>query len=245
MALGLLAAGSAWGAASTNTAAASPTVTSIGATPATPASSATAVAFTNLVAGTPGGTKAGADVAATMDTLDDKYHLAVGDRLSLRIEEDEEDPKALTVADAGDLEVPYIGRFHAENKTCKQLARELKQALEKDYYYQATVILAVDSMTTRSLGKVYLVGPVRVPGAQDIPRDEVLTLSKAIMRAGGFSDFADRHNVKVTRKSGPGEADNKTFVVDVAQILDKGKTDRDLPLEPGDLVIIPERLIRF
>jgi protein involved in polysaccharide export with SLBB domain len=233
MAVGLLAAGSAWGAASTN------------ATPATPASSATAAAFTNLVAGSLGSTKAGVDVAATMDTLDDKYHLAIGDRLSLRIEEDEEDPKALTVADAGDLEVPYIGRFHAENKTCKQLARELKQALEKDYYYQATVILAVDSMTTRSLGKVYLVGPVRVPGAQDIPRDEVLTLSKAIMRAGGFSDFADRHNVKVTRKVGPGEADNKTFVVDVAQILDKGKTDRDLPLEPGDLVVIPERLIRF
>jgi hypothetical protein len=59
MAVGLLAAGSAWGAASTN------------ATPVTPASSATAAAFTNLMAGTLGGTKAGSDVAATMDTLDD------------------------------------------------------------------------------------------------------------------------------------------------------------------------------
>jgi polysaccharide biosynthesis/export protein len=116
--------------------------------------------------------------------------------------------------------------------------------LEREYYYQATVILAVDSMT-KSRGKVYLVGPVRVPGALDIPSDEVLTLSKAIMRAGGFNDFADRHNVKVTRKTGPGEADNKTFVVDVALILEKGKTDRDLTLEPGDLVLIPERLIRF
>jgi protein involved in polysaccharide export with SLBB domain len=238
----LLAAGNAWGAASTNTP--TPAAINAGATPPTLASSATAAAFTNLMAGTLGGTKAGVDVAATMATLDDKYHLAIGDRISLRIEEDEEDPKVLPVTDSGDLEVPYIGRFHAENKTCKQLARELKQALEKDYYYQATVILAVDSMT-KSRGKVYLVGPVRVPGAQDIPSDEVLTLSKAIMRAGGFSDFADRRNVKVTRKAGPGEADNKTFVVDVALILDKGKIDRDLPLEPGDLVVIPERLIRF
>jgi hypothetical protein len=70
-------------------------------------------------------------------------------------------------------------------------------------------------------------------------------LSKAIMRAGGFSDFADRKNVRVVRKAGPGDAGNRTFVVDVAQILDKGKIDRDLPLEPGDLVLIPERLIRF
>jgi polysaccharide export outer membrane protein len=181
---------------------------------------------------------------ATMDTLDDTYHLAIGDRLSFRIQEDEEDPKALTVADSGQLEIPYIGRFPAENKTCKQLARELKKALELEYYYHATVILAVDSMT-KTRGKVYLVGPVRVPGAQDIPSDEVLTVSKAIMRAGGFTDFADRHNIKITRKAGPGVTDNQIFVVDVAQILDKGKLDHDVALEPGDLVLIPERLIRF
>ena len=237
MAAGILVAGSAWGAGATatNTAAA----TSISATPATPASPPPPV-LTNSTAGTNSVVVA----PATMATLDDKYHLAIGDRLSFRIEEGEEDPKALTVTDSGDLEVPYIGRFPAENKTCKQLARELKKALEKDFYYQATVILAVDAMA-RSRGKVYLVGPVRVPGMQDIPSDEVLTLSKAIMRAGGFSDFADQHNVKVTRKVGPGVADTKTYVVDVAQILEKGKIERDVTLEPGDLVLIRERLIRF
>lgn len=247
VALALLLAGTALGAetASPKTAEASPVAsapapTSAAAAPAKPSSPTPSAALTNSTAGTNSGVVA----PATMDTLDDKYHLAIGDRLSFHIQEDEEDPKELTVADSGELEVPYIGRFPAENKTCKQLARELKKALEREYYYQATVILAVDSMT-KSRGKVYLVGPVRVPGAQDIPSDEVLTLSKAIMRAGGFSDFADRHNVKVTRKAGPGAADTKTFVVDVALILEKGKIDRDLPLEPGDLVLIPERLIRF
>ena len=184
--------------------------------------------------------------------LDAKHKLAIGDRLSFRILEDQEDPteprdpKPLTVADSGELEIPYIGRFPAENKTCKELAAELKAALEKDYYFQATVILAVDLMA-KTRGKVYLVGPVRVPGALDIPTDEVLTLSKAIMRAGGFSDFADKRNVKVTRKgSGAGaDAEKRTFVVDVGEILEKGKVERDLPLEPGDFVLIPERAIRF
>jgi len=183
-------------------------------------------------------------VVATVETLDDRYRLAIGDRLSFRIREDEEDPKTLIVTDSGDLEVPYVGRFPADGKTCKQLARELKITLEKDYYYQASVIIAVDSMT-KSRGKVYLVGPVRVPGALDIPSDDILTLGKAIMRAGGFTDYADKRNVKVVRKSGPNDSDTKTFVVDAAQILEKGKTERDLPLEPGDLVLIPERLIRF
>jgi len=98
---------------------------------------------------------------------------------------------------------------------------------------------------TKSRGRVYLVGPVHIPGPQEIPSDEVFTLSKAILRAGGFTDYADKQRVQVTRKGGSGEKDKKTFVVDVGQIFDKGKTERDLPLEPGDLILIPERLIHF
>jgi protein involved in polysaccharide export with SLBB domain len=182
--------------------------------------------------------------------LDDKHRLTLGDKISFQILEDLDDPKetldpkSLVVADDGEIEVPYIGRVRAESKTCKQLAVEIKTALEKNYYYQATVRVAID-LKAKSRGRIYLVGPVRTPGAQEIPSDEVLTLSKAIMRAGSFNDFADKKNVKVTRKVGPGERDTKTFVVDVAQILEKGQTAGDLPLEPGDLVVIPERAIRF
>ncbi|MCW5556012.1 MAG: polysaccharide export protein [Verrucomicrobiae bacterium] len=185
-----------------------------------------------------------AATTGSMDALDDKYILAIGDRLSFRIVEDEDDPKPLFVTDSGELEVPYIGRFPGVGKTCQKLAREIKAELEKEYYYQATVILAVDLMT-RSRGKVYLVGPVRMPGPQEIPSDEVLTLSKAILRAGGFNDFADRRNVKVTRKTGVADAADQTFTVDVAEILEKGRSTADLPLQPGDLIYIPERLIRF
>jgi polysaccharide export outer membrane protein len=177
----------------------------------------------------------------SMDALDDKHRLAIGDRLSFRIVEDDEDPKPLFVTDSGDLEVPYIGRFPAVGVSCKELARTLKAELEKEYYYQATVIVAVDVMA-KSRGKVYLVGPVRTPGPQEIPSDEILTLSKAILRAGGFNDFADKKGVRVTRKAG---VEDKTFTVNVAEILEKGKSDTDMPLEAGDLIYVPERLIRF
>jgi len=190
----------------------------------------------------------GVDLSATdstnrMANLDDKHRLAIGDKLSFRIEEDLEDPKPMMVTDSGDVEVPYIGRFPAEGKTCKQLAQEIKSALEKDYYFRATVVIAVDLMT-KSRGKVYLVGPVRAPGPQEIPSDEILTIGKAILRAGGFTDYADKKNVKITRK-GSGGHDTKTMIVDVDQIFEKGKTEKDLALEPGDLILIPERLVRF
>ena len=179
-----------------------------------------------------------------MDALDDTYRLAIGDRISFRIEEDEDDPQELTVTDSGDLEVPYIGRFPAAGKTCKELARALKVELEKEYYYRATVIIAVDSMT-KSRGIVYLVGAVRAPGPENIPSDEVFTVSKAVLRAGGFTDYADKRNVKITRKgSTPGAAD-QTLTVDVGEILEKGKIGSDLTLQPGDLIFIPERLVHF
>jgi protein involved in polysaccharide export with SLBB domain len=221
--------------------------------------------------------------------LDDKHKLAVGDVLSFRIVEDGDDPNenprdvrkpAFFVTDSGDLEVPYIGRVPAENKTCRQLAAEIKAALEKEYYYQATVIIAVDVMTKATHGRVYLVGAVRLQGAVEMPGDESLTLSKAILRAGGFTDYADRRHVKVTRKGdsvkdavdmddlaktatnkpaagkettgkratakdATGKDDKKSFVVDVGEIFDKGKIETDLTLEAGDLIYVPDRLIRF
>jgi protein involved in polysaccharide export with SLBB domain len=187
-----------------------------------------------------GGTNSAARTSTnSMDALDD-----IGDRISFRIEEDEDDPRPLIVTDSGDLEVPYIGRYPAAGKTCKELAQALKIEFEKEYYYRATVIIAVDSMT-KSRGKVYLVGAVRGPGPQDIPSDEVFTVSKAVLRAGGFTDYADKRNVKVTRKGGtPGAAD-QTLTVDVGEILEKGKINADLTLQAGDLIFIPERLVHF
>lgn len=180
----------------------------------------------------------------SVDQLDDKYRLVVGDQLSFQIVEDEDDPVVLPVTDSGDIQVPYLGRYPAAGKTCKELALALKAELEKKYYYQATVIIAVNAMP-RSRGKIYLVGAVHAPGPQDISSEETLTLSKAILRAGGFSDYADEKKVTVTRVVGSDVADKKTFIVDVSQILEKGKTEDDLPLLPGDLIYVPERMIRF
>jgi protein involved in polysaccharide export with SLBB domain len=189
-------------------------------------------------------------VSTQMDALDDKHKLGSGDRLSFRIMEDQVDsneplePKGLVVADTGDLEVPYLGRFPAAGRSCKQLAQEVKAALEKEYYYQATVIIAVE-LRAKSAGKVYVVGQVRQTGPVDMPGDEQLTLSKAVLRAGGFTDYADKRHVKVTRKVDAEIGASKNFTVDLSAVLEEGKTDKDLLLEPGDTIFVASRLFKF
>jgi polysaccharide export outer membrane protein len=185
----------------------------------------------------------GVAAVVNMDALDNVQKLAVGDRLSFRIIEDKDEPKPLTISDTGELEVPYLGRFPALDKTCQALAKELKAELEKKYYFKATVVIGVDQFS-KNRGKVYLVGQVRASGPQEIPSDETLTLTKAILRCGGFTDFADKKHVKVTRKRAAGQ-EPESFTVDVSEIIEKGKMDKDLPLQSGDLIFVPGRLINL
>jgi len=178
------------------------------------------------------------------NVLDDKYHIAIGDQLSYHVLEDEDDPKTLLVTDSGELEIPYLGRFPAENKTCKQLSAELKVALEKKYYVQATVIIAVDSKP-RSRGKVYLSGAIGAPGPEDITGDEVLTVSRAILRAGGLALYADGSAVQITRSTHDKSGRDKKIIVNVTRILEKGRSDEDIALQPDDFIYVPSRVFRF
>lgn len=182
-------------------------------------------------------------LTTSMEVLDDKRQLGIGDRVSLRIVEDRKPPVELVVTDSGEMEVPLIGRVGARGKTCRALALELKKLLEIDYFYRCTVIIGLDAASNLSPGKVYLSGQVKGQGFIEIPPEERLTVSRAILRAGGFGDFANKRKVKVMRKKGDGTQD--VIVVDVLRILEKGDARADLALEPDDLVLVPERLINF
>ena len=184
-------------------------------------------------------------VASTnsMDVLDGRRKLSVGDRISYRVVEERAEPCALLVTDSGEMEVPLIGRVPAAGRTCKELAFDIKNALEKDYFYHATVIIGLDAVSAKSRGTVYVMGQVRNQGAMEIPLEGSFTVSKAVLRAGGFADFANQRKVKLVRKSG---ADSKsdTTLVDVVEIL-KGQGAPDPTLQPDDVIIVPERLVNF
>jgi len=207
-----------------------------------PAASAqpTAAAPATAPAASPEGTNATTTpVSLSGYVPDDKYRLRVGDKISLQILEDRDAPKGLVIADSGELDAPYVGRVAASDKTCKQLAEELKTQLEKEYYYRATVVIALD-VANKLLGRVYVWGQVRTQGPIDLNVNENLTVGKAILRAGGFGDFANRKKVQVIR-GGAQAGGKQTFILNMAEILEKGKTEKDIILQPDDSIIVPER----
>jgi polysaccharide export outer membrane protein len=183
------------------------------------------------------------DGARSIASSNTQQRLGPGDRITYRVIEDQDEPKSLTITDSGELDVPYLGLIHAAGKTSAELAQEVKGQLEKQLYYRATVIIAVEVVNkTRVTGKVYVTGQVRNKGGFDIPAGESLTVSKAILNAGGFSDFSDKKFVRLISKGAGG---TKTFEINVVEIWEKGKLEKDMVVEPNDLIVVPARLVNY
>jgi protein involved in polysaccharide export with SLBB domain len=95
-------------------------------------------------------------------------------------------------------------------------------------------LLPNDIIIVPRLDRVYIIGHVGKPGAVNLPSQEVLTVSKAISLAGGFSQYAKQGDVQLMR------AGKHVQVVDVRAILTGDTKVQDPVLEPGDTVFVPE-----
>ncbi len=178
-----------------------------------------------------------------MEVVDPDKRLAAGDELTLEIEQDREGAFPKRVTATGEIEVYPAGRVKVAGKTTAEAAEEIKRVLEKDYYYTATVRLSIDRVSsTVKAGTVLLSGEIRAVGPLDLLSGEKLTLSAAILKAGGFKEFADDRRVQVTRSEGGAP---KKYVVDVKEILKSGSPDRDMILQDGDRVNVPRVFGKF
>jgi polysaccharide export outer membrane protein len=181
--------------------------------------------------------------------------------LGYRIVEDHDEAKLLNVSPSGDVDVPFLGRVSVAGKRLNDAAKDISTLLEKDLYKQATVVLSVEdtAMVRNKPGsvnsisqtllppvkpkKVTIVGQVRSQGFQEFPTDGKLTLSEAILKAGGFASFANAKNVKIVRKKGDGSTE--TLFANVMKVLKDGEIEADVDLKPDDLIIVPEKWLNF
>jgi len=84
---------------------------------------------------------------------------------------------------------------------------------------------------------VYLQGEVKTPGAIRYTRG--LTIAKAIVQAGGFTPLAASKRVLLVRGTGDKK---QTMEVNVRDITAEGASAQDVPLEPDDILTVPQRL---
>jgi polysaccharide export outer membrane protein len=82
----------------------------------------------------------------------------------------------------------------------------------------------------------YVLGEVRKPGAYQL--DQLTTTIQAIAVAGGFTEKAAPNRTKVIRTHADGR--QETLIIDLNDVLKRGRKDRDVPLTANDVIVVPE-----
>jgi polysaccharide biosynthesis/export protein len=126
----------------------------------------------------------------------------------------------------GSLQLPFIGYTPAANKTAKQLAEDVRVALEKGGYY-AKPIMRVEVVSYASR-YVTVLGAVATPGL--VPVDRQYRLSEVLARVGGVRDGAADY-VVVRPANGP----EKRILI---KALATGNSTEDPFVAPGDKIFI-------
>jgi protein involved in polysaccharide export with SLBB domain len=146
-----------------------------------------------------------------------------------------------TVSDKGEIVLPLIGPVKCEGLTLKELSERLSESYKK-YILQPQPV--VDFVYTGQAGEaspwgaVMVAGSVKQPGRVNIPPTRNLTLSRALQLSGGLEKVADESSIIVTRLNRDGSM--KKMVVNYLLVIKRGQRDKDIVLEPGDTVYVPE-----
>lgn len=172
---------------------------------------------------------------------DQQKPLEVGDQLEYFILEEGEDEKMIFVDEQGKVKVPLIGTIDGKGLSLEQLAANIKNLLEAKYYKQATVVLNKHFSQDSGRGKVFILGQVVNQGPVIIPNNELLTLTKAILSAGGFTPIADLSTVSVTRNDPDKPEEKIRTVINMHEVLDQGNLSKDIILQANDVVLVSEK----
>ena len=100
-------------------------------------------------------------------------------------------------------------------------------------------IFFVPSIRNLVRAQVYLLGEVSRPGAVSLSPGPSATVARLILAQGGTTQYANSSRVQVQRTAPDGT--KRAMVVDVGRILKQGLFEEDVPLQDGDVVIVPEK----
>jgi len=152
--------------------------------------------------------------------VDHTYLLDAGDQIRVTVFELEGVSQIYAVDSSGHVSIPLAGNIVARGRTVHQLERAIASSLRDRYVKDPKV--AVQVVTYRPF---FILGEVRSAGA--FPYINGLTAEAAVAMAGGYTDRADRSEIRISRPKADG--------VDVYFV------PLGFPVRPGDTLYVPER----
>ena len=162
------------------------------------------------------------------------YQLGPGDQLLIEIFGYSEGSYSKTISPEGTINISQIGQVQLGGLTIKEAREKLRRTLVSKYASvggskpNSTVSITLRNIRTI---QVNVMGEVAVPGTYRL--SPFATVFTALYNAGGVKENGSMRAIKVIR------AGEQIATVDVYGYLFNGRSDSDITLKEGDVIIVP------
>lgn len=162
------------------------------------------------------------------------YKLSPADLLEVTVYREEELGRTVRVSQNGEISLPLVGTLKVGGSSLQDAQARVAEKFA-EYLVNPQVTVFIKEYGNK---KIYVLGEVAKPGSLDLPPESKLTVLEAISMSGGFSAVAAKDRTRVIRAGEGGKS--QSWTVEVSAITTGGRKDKDMTLEPNDVVFVPQ-----
>lgn len=165
------------------------------------------------------------------------YVLKPSDVIEIEVYQEQDLNKNVRIEGDGTVALALVGKVKVADMTVAEAKTLITDLYNRDYLVDPQVSVLVVSFAPKV---VRILGAVNRPGVVEMPPDRDLTLTEAIASANGISRLGNPKALKIKRVAQDGRS--RQMEINFSKILtDPGV--RDIILEEGDTIWVPERII--
>ncbi|MCX5700036.1 MAG: polysaccharide export protein [Candidatus Omnitrophica bacterium] len=158
----------------------------------------------------------------------EEYRICANDLLEISVYDELDLAKTVRVDAKGIISYPLLGNLQVIGFTSKELEKKITDLLEQDYLVSPQV-----SVFIKEYAKFSVLGDVGKPGAYELKAG--YTVMDGIALAGGFTAKSNPKDVNLVRIKGK---EKETINIDADEIVAQGHKEKDVQLQPGDLIVV-------
>jgi polysaccharide export outer membrane protein len=162
------------------------------------------------------------------------YLIGPGDSLQVFVWDHADLTTTVQVRPDGRISTPLVEDLQAASKSPTELARDIERVLTQ-YVRSPVVTVIVQGFVGEPAQQIRVVGGAVAPRA--LQYRQGMTVLDAVIAVGGLSEFAAGNRARLVRNVN-GESTERRVRLD--DLLNKGRIDEDVPMLPGDVLIIPQ-----
>ena len=181
-----------------------------------------------------GGCAVSAPPPPTMPIESTPYLIGPGDTLQVFVWHNPELTISAPVRPDGKISLPLVNDVGAAGKTPTALAVEVQEQLRK-FVNDPVVTVIVNSFVGPYSQQIRIVGEAEKPEA--IAYRAGMTALDAMIAVGGLTQYAAGNRAKLVRSVGGKEV---AYTLRLSDLLQDGDISANAPLQPGDMIIIPQ-----